>query len=386
MIIYSYAWGVPMRKVPVWALEEGMEVARPVYDDMGSMLLNQGMKLKNVYIQNLKRLGIMSIYVRDPLLEDSKVEDVILDDTRQKARGLIRGILKDIEKQPSIRSTQLLFTKKEVNTVLTDIIDQLMNNKDLMINLSDIRTSDGYTFSHCVNVAVLSLTTALSMKGFNRPKLETLGLGAILHDLGKVRIPMTILNKKGKLTADEYDEVKKHPQYSKEILKGFGFNSLTSTIVYQHHERLDGSGYPRGIGENDIHEFAKICAVSDVYDAMVADRPYRLGFPPHKAFQVLQSSGDTLDQTVLHHFFKHIAAYPIGTFVGLSSGQIGVVTHNTVGFAERPRVRLFAHKEEKEFFTPYDVDLMEKIDVVVDEVYNERQLPKRIVAQARACV
>ena len=190
-----------MRKVPVWALQPGMKIGRAVYDAKGMLLLNTQVIVKAKYIHNLRMLGISSIYIEDEIIPDVSIEDVILDETRIKAQAMVRDILVNIEKQPKKAMPKVLFNKSSISETVDSIVEQLLQNQNLMINLSDIRTSDGYTFSHCVNVAVLAVTAGISLK-YSRYKLKELALGALLHDLGKVRIPKVILNKKGRLTPE----------------------------------------------------------------------------------------------------------------------------------------------------------------------------------------
>ena len=172
-----------MRKVPVSSIQPGMKLARPIYDTMGLLLLNSGVELKKEYIRNLKKHNIFSVYIADKIIPDVDIEDVILDETRQKTTVLIKDIMLDIEKQPKKSIPKLLFTKRNINGALQEIIDQLINNKNLIINLTDIRIADNYTFAHSVNVAVMAITAGISL-GLSRSQLKKVGLGSILHDLG----------------------------------------------------------------------------------------------------------------------------------------------------------------------------------------------------------
>jgi HD-GYP domain-containing protein (c-di-GMP phosphodiesterase class II) len=368
-----------MRKVPVSSLQPGMKLARAIYDKMGFLLLNTGVELKREYIHSLRKLNISSVYIFDNIIPDIDIEDVILDETRHKTTEIVRDIMFDIKRQPEKPVPKLLFKRQNICNVLQDIIDQLLNNNNLIVNLSDIRTADNYTFAHSVNVAVLALTLGISL-GLSRSQLTKVGLGSLLHDLGKVKIPSSILNKKGKLSADEYLEIKKHPGFGYEMVKAQDLIPGSSAmVIYQHHERMNGEGYPEGLRSEQIHLFSRISAVADVYDALVADRPYRLAFPPHKAIEILESSGEQFDLKVLHNFIQHIAAYPIGTFLGLSSGEVGIVVKNTVGFPKRPRVRVLCSKEDFEPLTPYEIDLIEKRNIVIDAVFADNQLPEEIL-------
>jgi len=366
-----------MRKVPVWALQPGMTIAKAVYDAKGAMLLNGQMEIKANYINNLKVLGIPAVYIEDEIIPDIYIEDVIMDETRLKAQTLVRDIFENVQQQP--KKLSRIINTKRISAVVRNIVDDLLDNQNLVVNLSDIRTSDDYTFAHSVNVAVLVVAVGISLK-YSRKKLSEIALGALLHDLGKVKIPLSILNKNGTLSDEEFTQVKKHPVFGYEMINAQGLVETASRLtVCQHHERINGKGYPEGLKGEQIHVFARIAAVADVFDAVVADRPYRKAMPTHRALEILQSDQDAYDPEMLEHFMAHIAAYPIGSIVGLRSGKVGVVVHNAAGFPWRPRVRVLAYAGEQlalEYVKPYEVDLVEHEDEVVDRVYDEQQIEK----------
>lgn len=357
-----------------------MRIARPVYDSRGALLLNSGVEIKKEYIHSLQIIGVPAVYIVDNIIPDVEIEDIILDKTRQKAKRLISGIAREAKSHAGRKSVpRLILENKGIENVLNEIIEQLLTNHNLIINLADIRTADSYTFAHSVNVAVMAILTGISLQ-VPRSRLPCIGLGALLHDLGKVRIPANILNKKGKLTCAEFEEIKKHPRIGYEMFKTQqGYMDVVSALmIYQHHERMNGSGYPEKLKGEEIHIFARVCAVVDVYDALVADRPYRAALLPHAAFQILESSGDEFDVEVLRSFFQHIAAYPVGTFVGLSNGLIGIAIYNKAGFPLRPLVRVLCNKDDFEPLKPFELDLIEKINIVVEKVYSADELPASI--------
>jgi HD-GYP domain-containing protein (c-di-GMP phosphodiesterase class II) len=304
-----------------------------------------------------------------------------MDETRLKAQTLVRDIFENVQQQPQKLSR--IIHAKRISAVVRNIVDDLLDNQNLVVNLSDIRTSDGYTFAHSVNVAVLVVAVGISLK-YSRKKLNEIALGALLHDLGKVKVPLSILNKNGTLSDEEFTQVKKHPVFGYEMINAQGLIETASCLtVYQHHERIHGKGYPEGLKGEQIHVFARIAAVSDVFDALVADRPYRKAMPTHRALEILQSDQEAYDPEVLNYFMAHIAAYPIGSIVGLSSGKIGVVVHNTAGFPWCPRVRVLAYageQSELEYVKPYEVDLVEDKDEVVAKVYDDQNIIKIVDA------
>lgn len=365
-----------MRRVALENLEAGVTVAKSIYDEKGRLLLGVGMKLKQEYILKLQQLGISSIYVEDNLIPDVYIKDIVEEKTRLKAQHIVRDILENVSNQPVLNSSQLLFIEKELRTLTQDILGQIIDQKDMVVNLSDIRSADSYTFAHCVNVGILAVATALSQQCYNIAQLEALGVGSMLHDLGKVTIPPMILNKPAKLSPHEFAIMREHPIYGLKILKGQNnIDTPVKLIVHQHHERINGSGYPRKLKGKEIHPLAQICSICDVYDAMISDRPYRRGLLPHQIIEHLESSTDQFDGNLLQNFFKNIAAYPIGTFVKLSNELIGIVVNNTRGFPTRPKVRVFYHPENYFDSAPYDIDLMENINIIVRGVVKENDIP-----------
>ncbi|GAB6158850.1 HD-GYP domain-containing protein [Desulfotomaculum varum] len=360
-----------MRRVSLQHVKPGMKVGRPVLNSNGQVLLNAGVILNERYIARLKLLGIPSLYIDDGFLPDIQVDDVISCETRMKAVKQVKEMLK----AHSMSLGNSAFEMEKVYSTINDIIDQLLNNNKLMVELSDIRSMDDYVFAHSVNVCVLALMTGISL-GYERPKLFHLGMGALLHDIGKIFIPKEILNKPGALTEEEYNIVKKHPEYGLEILKkNSQVSSLSRLVVYQHHERFCGSGYPQGLKESEIHEFAQITGMVDMYDALTADRVYRKAFPPHEAYEMIAGSGDYLFSFhIIQPFLANIAAYPAGTVVELSSREVAVVVRTKKGFSLYPRVRLLYDKTRKPVTDLIEIELSEHRNVVINRVLGEVEL------------
>jgi len=353
-----------------------MEVARKVKYGTGAPLLNAGVKLQMDYIQQLKRMDIKAIYVHDTLIPDIVIEDVIIEETRERAVTLVRKSLMGLKNNGQFDGASLLVLKKELSGVLDDIISQLLDNNNLTVNLSDIRFTDDYTFTHSVNVGILAMMTAISC-GYNKTVLKHIGLGAFLHDLGKVIVPLSILNKHGRLSEKEMEEIKKHPVYGVKLLKSRHlFDSAPMSIILNHHERINGTGYPEGLKEKEIDLYSKVCAITDVYDALVSDRPYRPGFKPHRAIEIMEMECEGFDNRFLQSFLHHIPAYPIGTIVGLSNGYVGTVVSNYYGDSKRPTVRLLCTRDSFSPVTSEEIDLTERLNVVVDYVYQDGEIPE----------
>jgi len=228
----------------------------------------------------LKDLGnwelTTSIY-RSEIFGDLKYRDVVAAETRSNTIKMVKESFNKIEQKHSLNI-------RVIKETVSDIVDELLNNRDILFSLSDIRAFDDYTFAHSVNVCILAIMTGITM-GYSHTQLNELGVGALLHDIGKLRINLKILNKPGELTRNEFREIKQHPEFGFRILRDYEDLSLLSThVAYQHHERWDGQGYPRNLVGENILEYARITAVADVYDALLANRPYR---PPYSINQVI---------------------------------------------------------------------------------------------------
>ncbi|MGB9887254.1 MAG: HD-GYP domain-containing protein [Moorellales bacterium] len=354
-----------MRRLPISYLRPGMRVARAVFSSTGQLLINRGVILSDGIIRRLGLLGVPSLYVEDG--PDLPVEDVISDETRQKAIQQVRELFVTAQEETRPLSRALVLAENLARTV-GEIIEQLLGRPDVVVNLTDIRAWDDYTFGHSVNVCVLSLLTGVRL-GLTRPQLTALGLGAILHDLGKVRVPLPVLQKPGSLTPEEFELVKQHAEWGYRMAKELTeAGPLAAIIPLQHHERYNGNGYPKGLKAGEIHAFAVICGLADVFDALTADRIYRPAFPVHEAYEYLAGSGNHLfDHRLLCAFLENLALYPTGTPVMLSTGEVAVVVKTTRGLPRTPLVRVVLDREGRPV-PPYELDLAQFPDLVITRV------------------
>jgi len=365
-----------MRKVPVDRLKPGMKVGHSVNNANGQVLLTPGSVLNVKFIKRLSLLGIPAVYIDDGFLSDLQVEDVVTESTRYHAIELTKKVFRDF------RYTRSLTGLDKIEKAADLIIKELLENNTLMVNLADIRSLDEYTFGHSVNTCILALITAIHM-GYNEKKLKMLAIGAILHDLGKILVPQEILNKPGKLTDEEYELIKTHSEFGHRLLAADkNFDSVSSMVALQHHERYNGSGYPQGLIGDQIHQFSSIVGIADVYDALTADRVYRKSVSAHEAFEMMAGTGDYLfDYEVVKAFLYHVAAYPVGSLVKLNNGQTGVVLKNKPGLPLRPLVRVLFNDRDEPMANPYGLDLGEHLsfsivsiieDECVLEVYKQK--------------
>lgn len=371
-----------MRRVPTDSLLPGMKVGHNIYNSRGETLISRGVVLNKRYIESLKRLGIPALYIIDESLPDFYVEDVISEKSRVEAIKLVRSILKGQNSMKSRLDNALINRSRET---ISNIIDQLMDNPSLMVNLIDIRSIDDYLFGHSVNVCVLSLITGISL-GYDRNSLMNLGMGSLMHDMGKTLIPGYILNKPGPLSDNEFSVIKRHSEYGYSILTNNDSNikKISALIALQHHERYNGEGYPKGLLGANIHEFAQIVGIADVFDAMTVDRVYRKAHPPYEAFEMLAGSGDFFfDYKLVLAFLRNIAAYPAGTIVWLSSKEIAVVVETPKGFPLYPKVKVIYDANGNKLSEPVDLDLSLQNDITVLKVIEYEELEEQAAKQRR---
>ncbi len=354
-----------MRKILVDKVNEGMVLARTLYSYDGNILLNAGIILKNSYINKFKDLGIREIYVEDEISKDIVLKDVISEETRFEARINIKNAM------DSIRYGNSLDVKPVRNSVCK-MIDELMDVKDTMVNLQDLKSNDQYTFSHSVNVCVLSLITGISLK-YDEDKLRELGIGAMLHDIGKIRIPAEILNKPDSLTEEEFNIIKKHTSYGYEMLKkSRELSTYASYIALTHHERYDGEGYPLGLRGEEIHEFARIVSVADAYDAMTSDRVYKKRININEAVEYLVGMGDhQFDYNIVRCFIEHITIYPPGTCVLLNEGEKAIVVDVNKRYPNRPIIRVLVDREGQIPKEPIEIDLTKNNNLLITEIIED---------------
>ncbi|HYH03458.1 MAG TPA: HD domain-containing phosphohydrolase, partial [Bacillota bacterium] len=246
-----------MRLIDINHVKPGMVLARTIFHPTdGIVLLHQNVKLQEGYIKRLKDLQYTHLYIQEPgdTAEDLDILEPVKQETKIKASLVLKETLKAYEEN---HETGL----EKLRNVVAEMIDQIYSNKEVVYNMMDIRSYDNYTYAHSVNVCTLALIMGSWLK-LSRQDLETLGIGALLHDIGKIFVDREILNKPGPLQPEEYELVKTHTVKGYELLKEkISISFISAHIAYQHHERVDGSGYPRGLTHEKIHRFAKIVAV-----------------------------------------------------------------------------------------------------------------------------
>ncbi|MEX1028468.1 MAG: HD-GYP domain-containing protein [Paenibacillaceae bacterium] len=359
-----------MRLVPIHKCKPGMKLGKRIYNEDGLILLNENFELSQGIINRLANLGIDLIYVLDSRTDDIIIRDPITDSTRAKAipeiRSNFRRLMADSGKKKAVNTP---FLDKPFRDIMSMIIDDLSSHGDAMIMLTNLSIVDHYLYQHSLNVCIY--TTMLGMAyGYDRDELMTLGLGSLLHDIGKALVPQEILAKPGKLTDEEFTTIQKHAELGFQILKEEpNIPLLAAHCAYQHHERIDGSGYPRGIKGEEIHEYSRWIGITDSYDAMTSARTYRSAMLPHQALEVLYTGSGTLyDKAKIEFFRNHIAIYPLGVTVTLNTKETGVVVDLNSSSPQRPIIRILQDAEGNELTQLYEVDLSKRLNLIITSV------------------
>jgi HD-GYP domain-containing protein (c-di-GMP phosphodiesterase class II) len=367
-----------VRIVAVSRLRPGMRLGRPVYSCSGGVripLLQPQAEITDRVRLGLERAGVFAVYVDDAISEGIAPTEVISPELRERAIKELHetfGAVATAGPATRIPGEQI----ERLEGVVAGILRELRGHGQVVSTLMDLHTFDSHTLAHSLNVCVIGLMLGdehLRRHGWrdgrgrqrhddHDVRLQKLGTGLLLHDVGKLLIPAEILRKPGRLTADEMALVREHPRAGLDLVEGGSLASLAKVCILGHHERLDGRGYPDGRGA-DLHENAQIAGLADVYDAVSSMRVYQARRPTHEAWELVMSLGTAFPLELVKIFKETVAPYPEGVAVRLSDGRRGIVSKVHRDHVSRPTVRVTG--EEGGAVTPYDVDLFTRLDVTI---------------------
>ena len=337
-----------IKAIPLKDVKIGMCLAEPVFTQTGVIVYNANFYFTSrAQIIKLQDMGIKEVRVNLAL---SLVDDRSQQE-QEKTKYLVKKELEDPVKRfesmaETIDETKHFFdqgekvvedvmqsarfgkalNQKAIRDETTKILQNIQKDHLVALALLDLKNFDEYTYIHSINVTVLSVAFAYHLK-FSEDKLISIGQGGILHDVGKAKIPLNILNKPDKLNETEYRIIQKHPTLGQQIIDKDNIkNEIVKEIILHHHENYDGSGYPDKLSGTSMKRFASIVSVSDFYDALTSERVYKDVIPPPEAMKIIYSlSGTKFDPRVVNHFIKTVGIYPVGSVVELSDGRIAVV-------------------------------------------------------------
>ncbi len=247
-----------------------------------------------------------------------------------------------------------------------NMIESMMQDSDAMQCIAALRTKDAYLLEHSINVAFLLVTFGRYLK-LDREILKQLAVGGLLHDIGKVYIADAILHKPGKLTDDEFAEMKSHQSHAINIVAQTpGLSNITQDVCLMHHEKLDGNGYPKGLKGEQIPMHGRMSCIVDIYDALTATRCYKEAMSPAAAFKILlKLTPFHLDKELVYDFIRCIGVYPVGSLVELSDGRIGIVWESTNRDVLHPVVKCFYSLTYKRYVQVESVDLL-KVELNIE--------------------
>lgn len=250
------------------------------------------------------------------------------------------------------------FDMEASRKAIQSCVGSILNNANALLWLTQIKKQDSYTAEHSLRVGILSIAFGRFI-GLKEHELETLGLCGMLHDIGKTKIPDDILNKPGRLTRIEYDIMKQHAIYGKELLdQQNGVNKLIKDTAHFHHERIDGKGYPEELSAAYLHQFVRMVSIVDVYDAITSTRQYKEGSPAFDALKILYAERNKhFDSELVEAFIRMVGVYPPGTLVEMTNGEVGIVISANSDSRLRPKVELVMTADKK-FRSSYIINLM----------------------------
>jgi len=341
-------------------VEAGDVLAKSILTFDGRILLKEGTKLNRLYINKIRDMGVFYIYVLDNELSDIDVNDNSLVELKRSTMGCVSNVMKN---------TILIKDRKgalDVIEVIEELIRYIAENADINKSLYEIQTQSNQRYVHCMEVCIRSVFLGRSMK-LKKDQLKELGIAAILHDIGMTKVSPKVLEKAGNCTPEEHLLLKEHPQKGYEILKqNMRIPESVLNAVLQHHERVDGRGYPNGLTGDRISKYAKIISVCDMYDLVTNNDNYKKTFRPHDAYELIMGGSSCIfDEEVVLNFRKTFSVYPLGSCVQLSNGVEGYVVKQNEYFPDRPVLRVIYDKESKLSIAPHEIDLIKDINVVV---------------------
>lgn len=310
--------------------------------------------------QAIAREGITHIELHRVLLVEKTVGGAVKDKERKKKTvEIFMDAVETVKEMVHAVHLDKALNMRKMNTTVQTMVDNILDNRDALMGLTSIKTYDEYTFAHSVNTAILaiSLGTFLSLE---KTQVAALGMAGLLHDIGKVRVPLEIINKPGELTDEEWELVKRHPIEGALILSGIpGVTKLAMVTAFEHHQHGDVRGYPWIDDRPQQHPFSQIISLADAYEAITAARVYyNVQMPSDQAVRILLKKRGTFDPTLVKSFVNMIGIFPIGTLLKLDTGEIGLVLHQARDLM-RPRVLLLSAFDGSEKKTGTVVSLLE---------------------------
>ncbi|MGA2140820.1 MAG: HD-GYP domain-containing protein [Brevinematales bacterium] len=371
--------------VDVNFLREGVLLCGIVYDETGNMLWPARKTITAGFISRLKDRGIKNIFYSAPRFKDAfNKPPIISEETKIFALDTIEEI-----------GHQVRYGKlKDLNAARRTVerfLGEIKSHPENFLNLMVLKDYDSYTFYHSINVGLLSVFLTKKL-GFNDIFALDVGLGGFLHDIGKILVPSKIVNKNGTLTAEEFKEMKKHPIYGYNLIREDTTlsNYIKKTIIY-HHEKWDGNGYPIGLKDEAIGNFAGIVSVCDVYDALTTERPYKQAYCVNDALiYIMRNTMKHFNPYVSQRFVNELSKmfelgsyYPVGSYVYLNTGEVGYIINKDDEYTMRPGIIILKNFQGFPLRNPIESDLKQDSSRIIYKTIDDPEEIERLSSLLR---
>lgn len=344
----------------------GSRLGKTLYREDGRVLLHRGTELSAGYIDTLSRSGYPALYILDPHSEGLHVAEAISERTRQEAIGAVRDTFRRI-REPSNALNQDWTSRRILYNTATNIISDLQGNKNLNLQVAELRTVSTYALNHSVNVCVLGLALGERL-GYPYGKLADLAMGLLLHDIGKTALAGEHAHFHEGAEPNTDEHYRQHCRLGFDSLQQLGssISGPARIIALQHHERFDGTGFPKGLNGNNIHEFARIAAVANTFDNLIHDLYLGRPTPAHQAMEYLMASGGShFDYQIVSEFLKLVVPFPVESSVRLSTQAEGIVVAVDQNQPMRPTILVTVDPNGQARKQPYELDLKLYSDITI---------------------
>ena len=339
---------ITRRLVRTRQLQPGMKIDQAVVDKSGRNLVQRGSILDNYVIDSLLKMGVMMVYIQSGEETAGDIEKSISPQARKQIERLHTDDRSKVELSDSVKTRvaegiQFIYSNTEskeladaTNNIASNLMNAINSTDAIAVDISALKTSDEYTFKHSVDVATMSMILA-KQQGLSQKQIYEIGVAGLLHDIGKTKISLDILNKPARLTDEEFAVMKQHPVFGYRMIKDRDeFSNEICMAVLQHHEKMNSKGYPVGFPSDKITQYARILTIADIYDALVTERPYKSAFSQREAVEMIMSMTGELDLTAMKSFLESMILYPVD--VELSNGEKAKVVKNNPHYILRPTV------------------------------------------------
>lgn len=375
-----------LKTLTIDELKVGMFVEDIKLKNSNHKVKNKGKVNSARTIELLKKQGAVSVVIK--LEQDEKstpandannssdlapppTDSIAVADEFEHSKQVYDQATENVKKLFAQAASGQPLTTENIQVLANEITESIFRNEYAITILTRIRERSKYHWEHAVNTAILICGFGVYL-GLKKSTVKEITLGALYHDIGQSRVPNAILQKAENLTENELSVVKKHIHWGLEIGKRDNIlNDIIIDMMANHHERLDGSGYPRGVDEKKLSKLARITAIVDVYDAMTGDRAYKKGVPPMAALRHLMENQTQFDQALVQQFIKYIGVFPVGSLVKLSNERLAIVTEGNRANPLKPIVTIVYSTELNKLVTPKPYDLSENDTTILSAVRSE---------------